>query len=319
MKNTLPIRPLAVVAAAIALATCLPTAAQNSGAPFVIAESGQGFFRLQDAVTAIGEGRGTIRIAPGVHRDCAVQSAGQIAFVAVQPGTAIFDGMACEGKAALVLRGAGARVEGLVFQNIGVPDANGAGIRLERSDLTISNSLFRNSEQGILTADDPAGTLTIDRSTFSRLGRCDRGLSCAHSVYTGNYGRLIVTRTRFERGAGGHYLKTRVGNVDISGNSFDDSQGTGTNYLIDLAAGASGTIANNLMVQGRNKENHSALITVAPEARTHRSGGLSITGNRASLPAGMNRKTVFVANWSGEQLAITGNQLSPGLIGHERR
>src|SRR3546814_8146658 len=44
---------------------------------------------------------------------------------------AIFDGVTCEGKAALVLRGDGARVDGVVFQNMRVPDGNGAGIRSE--------------------------------------------------------------------------------------------------------------------------------------------------------------------------------------------
>src|SRR3546814_5394001 len=88
-----------------------------------------------------------------------------------------------------------------------VPDGNGAGIRLERSDLQVINSLFRGSEEGILTANDPGATLSIDRSTFSRLGRCDRGLSCAHSVYTGVYGQVTVTHSRFKKGSGGHYLK----------------------------------------------------------------------------------------------------------------
>src|SRR3546814_989026 len=79
-----------------------------------------------------------------------------------------------------------------------VPDANGAGIRLERGNLEVANSLFRNSEQGILTADDTASEIRIDRSTFQHLGRCDRGLSCAHSIYVGAYGKLTVTRSRFE-------------------------------------------------------------------------------------------------------------------------
>src|SRR3546814_8257402 len=65
--------------------------------------------------------------------------------------SAIFGGVTCEGKAALVLRGDGARVEGVVFQNMRVPDGNGAGIRLERSDLDVVNAMFRGSEQGILT------------------------------------------------------------------------------------------------------------------------------------------------------------------------
>ncbi|HZF43140.1 MAG TPA: right-handed parallel beta-helix repeat-containing protein, partial [Sphingomonadaceae bacterium] len=135
------------------LATAL--GAQSQGAAFTVAETGRSFSRLQAAVDAIGDGRGTIRVAPGQYSQCAVQNAGRVAFQAVEPGTAIFDGGACEGKATLVLRGAGASVEGLVFQNIRVPDANGAGIRLERGNLDVAETMFRDSEQGILTAGDP--------------------------------------------------------------------------------------------------------------------------------------------------------------------
>ncbi|MGB3847812.1 MAG: right-handed parallel beta-helix repeat-containing protein [Sphingopyxis sp.] len=314
------IRPSLIAALLIAAAVvAAPAPAQTGGTPYVIAESGQGFARLQDAVDAIGDGQGTIRIAPGYHRDCAVQTAGRVAFVAAEPGSAVFDGVTCEGKAALVLRGGGARVDGIVFQNMRVPDGNGAGIRLEKSDLEVVNSMFRGSEQGILTADAPDASLSIDRSTFSRLGRCDRGLSCAHSVYTGLYGRVTVTRTRFEKGSGGHYLKTRAAQVDIRDNSFDDTQGSATNYMIDLPAGATGRITNNLFIQGRDKENYSALIAVAAEDRKHPSRGLAIAGNRASLPAGMGRKSVFVADWSGEALAIGENQLGAGLTRFEKR
>jgi hypothetical protein len=310
-------RPLLPLLALPLLLAPVPLPAQTGGAPYSI--DGRGFSRLQDAVDAIGEGQGTIRIAPGYHRDCAVQTAGRIAFVAAEPGRAIFDGVTCEGKAALVLRGEGARVEGIVFQNMRVPDGNGAGIRLETSDLDVVNAMFRNSEQGILTADDPQATLTIDRSTFSRLGRCDRGLSCAHSVYTGIYGRVAVTRSRFEKGSGGHYLKTRAAAVDVDVNSFDDTQGKATNYMIDLPSGSVGRISNNLFVQGRDKENYSAFIAVAAEERKNPSRGLVIEGNRASLPAGVDRRSVFVADWSGEPLAIGANELGAGLTKFEKR
>lgn len=312
-------RPLLPLFALPLLFAPMPLPAQAGPGPYVVAESGRSFGRLQDAVDAIGEGEGTIRVAPGYHRDCAVQTAGRVAFVAVEAGRAIFDGVTCEGKAALVLRGRGARVDGIVFQNMRVPDGNGAGIRLETSDLDVVNSLFRNSEQGILTADDPEASLTIDRSTFSRLGRCDRGLSCAHSVYTGIYGRVTVTRTRFEKGSGGHYLKTRAVAVDVNDNSFDDTQGKATNYMIDLPSGSVGRISNNLFVQGRDKENHSALIAVAAEERKNPSRGLVVEGNRASLPAGMDRRSVFVADWSGEALAIGANELGAGLTKFEKR
>ena len=105
------------VGPALALAAILsagPLRAQSSG-PFTVAETGERFADLQDAVGAIGGGTGTIRIAPGRYGGCAVQEAGRIAFVAETPGTVIFDGGICEDKAILVLRGRSARVEGLTL------------------------------------------------------------------------------------------------------------------------------------------------------------------------------------------------------------
>ena len=112
-------------------------------------------------------------------------------------------------------------VDGLIFQNLRVPDGNGSGIRLEKGNLSVSNSLFRNSEEGILTGEDRGATVQIDKSTFRHLGRCDRDLDCAHGIYIGRVARLSVTRSRFDQGDGGHYLKTRTPRVTITGNSFD--------------------------------------------------------------------------------------------------
>lgn len=309
MKPILALMPLAAFAA--------PLPAQNA-APFVVAETGDGYWRLDDAVRAIGNREATIVIAPGTYRDCAVQTAGIITFRAARSRSAIFDGGICEGKAALVLRGRGARIDGLVFQNMRVPDGNGAGIRLEQANLDVSNAIFRNSEEGILSAADEAGVVTIDQSTFSGLGRCDRGLSCAHSLYIGYYGSLTVTRSRFERGRGGHYVKSNAARTDVRDSSFDDTQGHTTNYMIDLPAGAIGTIAGNAFVQGRDKENYSAMIAVAAEARAHPSRGLVITDNEATLGAGANI-TVFVADWSHEPLRISANRLGAGIRLFETR
>jgi hypothetical protein len=311
MKRTL--LPLA----ALFLAT--PVMAQDQKPPFTVSDSGKGYWRLQDAVNAIGDRDGQIMIAPGTWHDCAIQTAGRIAYRAVQPGTAILDGGVCEGKAALVLRGRDHVVEGLVFQNMRVPDGNGAGIRLEKGPLTVLGATFRDSEEGILTADDPASTIKIDHSSFAGLGRCDRGLSCAHGVYVGDYGALTVTRSRFERGRGGHYLKSRAARNDVSDSSFDDTRGHVTNYMIDLCAGSVGTITRNIFVQGPDKENHSAFITVAAEARAHPSAGLVIADNQASLAPGVSWPTIFVADWSHEPLRLGANRLGKGISAFEVR
>lgn len=305
------------LAASLLLGTSVAVA--QSGSAFKVAESGRSYASLQAAVDAINDGEGTIIIAPGTYRQCAVQKAGVVAFRAAVPGQVVFDRETCEGKAALVLRGEAASVDGLIFQNMRVPDANGAGIRLEKGDLTVTRAIFRNSEQGILTAEDPTGEISIDRSTFSGLGRCDRGLSCAHSIYIGEYGSLTVTNSRFERGNGGHYVKSRAARISVTDSAFDDTRGKETNYMIDLPGGAVGSISRNVFVQGASKENYSAFITVAPEGRTQSSVGLSINANEASIAPGVERQTVFLADWSGDRIALGANRLGRGLKPFERR
>ena len=307
------------VLAALAVAA-IPAAAllaQERAANFTVVESGRGYARLQDAVNAIGSGSGTIAIAPGRYDQCAVQEAGEISYFATEPGSAVFDGVTCEGKAALVLRGRSAEVSGLVFQNMRVPDFNGAGIRLEQGNLTVAQSWFRDSQQGILTHDDQTGQLVIDRSTFTRLGTCEGAGGCAHSIYTGEYGQVRITRSRFEEGRGGHYVKARAIRVDIAASSFDDAHGRGTNYMIDLPGGASGQISNNWFVQGQDKENYAAFIAVAAEGRTHDSSGLQVVGNDARFATGVNRDSIFVADWSGDMRGVGENTLDRRLTRYE--
>ncbi|MEZ5742343.1 MAG: right-handed parallel beta-helix repeat-containing protein [Sphingomonadaceae bacterium] len=296
-----------------------PAPAQRGEAPYFVVEKNRGYARLQDAVDAIGNGRGTIRFAARSFADCAVQQGGEITYVAAVPGKAVLDGVTCQGKAALVLKGRSARIEGLVFANMRVPDKNGAGIRLEKGNLSVSQAWFRDSEQGILTAADPSATITIDKSTFTRLGTCAGGGGCAHSIYVGGYGGLTVTRSRFEAGTGGHYVKSRAPRIAISGSSFDDTAGRGTNYMIDLPNGAHGVVEHNWFVQGRDKENYSAFIAVAANDTTHSSEGLTIRDNDARFAPGVSRRSAFVADWSGQNLVLADNALDADLKRYERR
>ena len=319
-RRTSPLLTGALAALAVAAIPATALLAQESrGGPFTVIETGHSFSRLQDAVNSIGDGRGSISIAPGTYRQCAVQDKGQIAYLAAQPGGAVFDSVTCEGKAALVLRGRGAEVSGLVFRNMRVSDFNGAGIRLEKGNLSVDDSWFTDSEQGILTGGDDQITMVVDRSTFTRLGTCEGAGGCAHSIYTGSLDRVRITNCRFEEGRGGHYVKARSRVVEIAGNSFDDSKGRGTNYMIDLPAGATGQVTDNWFVQGADKENYSAFIAVGAEQIWHPSAGLLIAQNTARFAPGVDRRSTFVANWSGEPLVLRDNRLSPNLTRYEER
>jgi hypothetical protein len=311
-------RNLLLSASLLCLSASAATA-QGGGAPFTVVETGAGFAHLQQAVDAIGAGGGTIQIAPGRYRDCAVQNGGTIRYRATQPGTAVFSGGVCEGKAALVLHGRSAEVSGIVFENMAVSDGNGAGIRLETGDLAIDESVFRNSQQGLLTASFPNGAITISRSTFSGLGTCEFSGGCAHSIYVGDYGSLTVTHSRFEAGQGGHYIKTRAPRVRIVDNSFDDSRGHLTNYMIDLSNGATGQISGNEMVQGKDKDNYSTFIALGAEGQENSSAGLAITGNGAHYVPGLQRNSALLADWTSDRVVVEGNDLSPGVTVRVKR
>lgn len=306
-----------LLALALLAASVSGPALAAASAPFTV--NGQGFAALQDAVSSIRTGTATILIAPGVYRQCAVQAGGHVTFKAVQPGTAIFESAVCEDKAALVLRGQGSVVDGLVFRGYRVGDGNGAGIRIETGDLTVTNAMFLDSQEGILGATPNRQAITIDHSTFAGLGQCDESPSCAHSIYLANTGSVTVTNSRFERGTGGHYVKLRSPNVTITGNSFDDSAGRKTNYMIDLPEGATGLIARNSFVQGRDKENHSGLIVVAAEAKTYRSTGLRVEDNDARMSPGDKDTPAFLADYSHDRLALGANRLGAGLRAFETR
>lgn len=310
---------MVIAALAVGAIPAAALIAQPAGTPFTVVETGESYASLQQAVDAIGSGEGSIAIASGTYRECAVQEGGSVSYLAADPGKAVFDGVTCEGKAALVLRGRAAHVSGLVFRRMAVPDYNGAGIRLERGDLTVAQSWFADSQQGILTADDPSSRIVIDKSTFSGLGTCEGSGGCAHSIYIGDYGHLRVTRSRFERGTGGHYVKARAARVEIAASSFDDSAGRGTNYMIDLPEGATGQITNNWFVQGRDKENYSAFIAVGAEDISHSSDGLQIAGNDARFVPALSRNSAFVADWTGANLAIGDNRLGAGIARFDAR
>ena len=134
----LSVAVLSAIPAGALLAQAAPGA--GNAAPFTVVETGKGYDRLQDAINSLGEGDGTIRIAPGTWHDCGVQPHGNVTYVAAVPGQAIFDGKVCEddAKVSKVDNNAGetdARVRGA--------DAEVASVKAQRP-LTHCNACSTN-------------------------------------------------------------------------------------------------------------------------------------------------------------------------------
>src|SRR3546814_20991095 len=106
--------------------------------------------------------------------------------------------------------------------------------------------------------------------------------------------------------------------AEIRDNSFDDTGGRETTYMIDLPEGATGLITANQMVQGKNKENYRAFIALAADRNTNSSSGLSISGHRSEFAPGVSRTSDLVPDWRGAWRALRRHDVGAGTKARER-
>jgi hypothetical protein len=266
--------------------------------------------RLLAPLLAGAKSGDTIILPSGRYTDCAAISLDRLTLQAASKGMAILDGGACEGKAAIVARGNFLVLDGLMFRNIRVPDGNGAGIRHERGVLFVRNATFYNNQSGILTHAGAEMELTIDRSRFVRNGSCNSLGGCAHSVYAGEIGKLVVSNSQFNYASGGHFLKSRSGKIDVTNSSFIDAKGFAS-YLIDITHGANGVITGNQFQKGINAPNRLCFIRIGSEGKKYPSDSLAITGNRArsDLPL-----TALVYNDTSDAVLVKDNIFSGTIV-----
>ena len=297
-------------------------AGAGARAPFVVTGDGRRAFEaLADAVAAIGGGRGTIMIAPGRYRQCAVQNAGVDRLCRARAGQRRSSTASpARARRRSCSRGASARVEGIVFQNMPVAGPQRRRHPARSGRLMVAKACSATARTASSTANDHRGTIRVERSTFSRLGGA-RGMRAARIRSTSAAcGALIVTRSRFERGTGGHYVKSRA--APHRGHRFAASttaQGHATNYMIDLSNGATARSPATPSCRARDKENYSAFIMVAAEGDEHSSPASRSPTTRPAWCRASTAAPSFVADGSGEAITIGNNRLDPQIARFERR
>jgi len=214
------------------------------------------------------------------------------------------DGRSAQGKAIWVIAGDRTRVDRIEFSGATVPDDNGAGIRQEGTDLTVTRSWFHHNQDGILTGADPASDIVIKRSRFFRNGGDD---GYTHNLYVGAVRSLTVTGSWLWGADVGHELKSRAARTTIVGNRISDGDATAS-YSIDLPNGGRALVAGNVIVQGPRSEN-STLVSYGAEGLTG-SGELWVVNNTL-----VNRRPTgtFVAVADGGSAHLVNNLLvGPG-------
>ena len=196
-------------------------------------------------------------------------------------------------------------VDRIELSGAAVADRNGAGIRQEGTDLTVTRSWFHDNENGILTGADPDSDVVITRSRFFRNGFGD---GYSHNLYVGAVRSLTVTGSWFAAADTGHELKSRAARNTIVANRISDGDAAAS-YSIDLPNGGRAMVAGNVIVQGPRSEN-PALVSYGAEGLTHPSRTLWVVNNTF-----VNRRTsgTYVALAAGARAHLRNNLLvGPG-------
>jgi hypothetical protein len=217
---------------------------------------------------------------------------GEAKIVATDPG--LF------GKAAIVEGVAGANVviNGFDISGVAVADGNGAAIRYEGGNLSLTNDFFHNNQEGLLgNGDDPNGTISVHHSEFAFNGD---GSGFTHNFYAGAIANVTIDDSYFHDANVGHEIKSRAANTSVTNTRVFDNNATAS-YSVDTPNGGNVNISNDVIQQGPNSENQ-AIFAWGEEGVTH-SGSETISNNTI-----VNDRVNGVGVLGGPA-TLTGNQI----------
>jgi hypothetical protein len=207
-----------------------------------------------------------------------------------------------DGKAMITEGAAGVSVaiNGFDISGVSVGDQNGAAIRYEGGNLSLSNDYFHNNQEGLLGAADPAGSISIDHSEFAFNGD---GSGSTHNIYVGAIADFSLTDSYIHDAVVGHEVKSRAANNTITGDRIFDNNGSAS-YSIDLPNGGNATISGNTIEQGPNTQN-PFIVAYGEEGASNPGTDVSIAGNTI---VNDDPRGSFLLNPSGVAPAFSSNQ-----------
>lgn len=174
-------------------------------------------------------------------------------------------GRIAAGKAIWVIGGGEVTVENIEFAGARAPDRNGAGIRFEGRRLEVRNCAFRNNENGILTANQPAAELLVEYSEFDSNGHGD---GYSHNIYVGRIAEFTMQFCWSHSAREGHLVKSRAAVTNLLYNHLDTGAGTAS-YEANLPENGAALLAGNLIVQRASSRN-AVLVSAGEEAAAPR-------------------------------------------------
>ena len=265
-------------------------------------------YKTPSAAAAVAKNGDQIKIEPGQYFDCAVWNADNLVIEGTGPGVVITD-KTCIGKGLFVIEGNNTTVRNLTLTRARVPDMNGAGIRLDKGNLTVDSVKFIDNQNGIMGG-VPGTTVTIRNSDFDRNGTCAG--ACAHGIYIGDVDLLRVENSRFSNTRQAHSIKSRAKRTEVIGCNIADGPDGTSSYLIEAPNGGALIVRDTTLEKGPKSENHKAAIAIGAEGVTHPTPEITITNNNFRNDG--NYETVLVWNLTATRAILKGNKLAGSVI-----
>ena len=216
-------------------------------------------------------------------------------------------------------------ITGFTFTGAHIPNnegQNGAGIRYQGGNLTLTGCYFHNNQEGLLSDPDPSGTITVKNSEFAHNGdKSGGGLGYTHNIYIGAVAVLDIEGSYFHDANYGHEIKSRALTTIVNNTRVVDGPTGTASYSIDLPNGGIATISNDQIEQGPNSQN-PAIISYGEEGNVPQNSSLLISNTliendlTTHIPTGVVNDTSVVGALSGVQAyGLTANQLTTGPFG----
>ena len=261
-------------------------------------------YKTPSAAAAVAKNGDQIKIEPGQYFDCAVWNADDLVIEGTGPGVVITD-KTCMGKGLFVVEGNNTTVRNLTLTRARVPDMNGAGIRLDKGNLTVDTVKFIDNQNGIMGG-VPGTTVTIRNSDFDRNGTCAG--ACAHGIYIGDVDLVRVENSRFSNTRQAHSIKSRAKRTEVIGCNIADGPDGTSSYLIEAPNGGALIVRDTTLEKGPKSENHKAAIAIGAEGVTHPTPEITITNNNFRNDG--NYETNLVWNLTATRAILKGNKLA---------
>lgn len=179
------------------------------------------------------------------------------------------NGAYAAGKGTWVFGGTNNTVDNIEFSGARVPDQNGAGIRLDGQNLTVTNSYFHDNENGILT-NNSGGNVVITGTEFAHNGHGD---GYSHNLYIGHIDSLTFIGNYSHDANVGHNLKSRAAKNIVKYNRFSSSvagtAGAGApSYEVNFPNGGTTYLIGNV-IQQPAQYNNPNIVAYGEEGATN--------------------------------------------------